>query len=120
MQSKYGELDIYSPLEMIYAMNTDCDQTDIFLLTSGVVLNTDQIIQLVASNSNEKRRLHTLGFGKDVDETLIKKCAANGFGNFNFIEGMSEIEYKVIDSLKNIGVNYKVLQNITFFDKDGN
>ena len=33
---------------------------------------------------------------------------------------MSEIEYKVIDSLTNIQLNYKVLHNITLYDKDGN
>ena len=32
---------------------------------------------------------------------------------------MSEIEYKVIDALTNIRLNYKVLQNVTLFDKNG-
>ena len=80
----------------------------------------DQIVQLVASNSDMNRRLHTFGISKNANETLIKKCAAKGFGNFYFIEEKSEMEYKVIDSLKNIQLNYRVLQNITFFDEGGN
>ena len=100
-------------------MNTDCNQSNIFLFTEGNVPNTDQIIQLVASNSNMNRRLHTFGISRNANEKLIKKCAAKGFGNFYFIEGKSEIEYKVIDSLTNNQLNYRVLQNITLFDKDG-
>ena len=101
-------------------MNTDCNQTNIFLLTEGKVSNTDQIVQLVASNSDMNRRLHTFGISKNANETLIKKCAAKGFGNFYFFEGKSEMEYKVIDSLTKIQLNYKFLQNFTLFDKDGN
>ena len=80
----------------------------------------DQIVQLVASNSDMNRRLHTFGISKNANETLIKKCAAKGFGNFYFIEEKSEMEYKVIDSLTKIQLNYKFLQNFTLFDKDGN
>ena len=53
-------------------MNTDCNQTDIFLLSGGAIFETNQIIQLVASNSNLKKRLHTFGIGSGADETLIK------------------------------------------------
>ena len=80
----------------------------------------DQIVRLVASNSDMNRRLHTFGISKNANETLIKKCAAKGFGNFYFIEGTSKLEYNVINSLTNIKLNYKVLKNITLFDKDGN
>ena len=101
-------------------MNTDCNQTNIFLFTSGTVSNTEQIVQLVASNSYMNRRLYTFGVSGNANETLIKKCAAKGFGNFYFIEGTSKLEYNVINSLTNIKLNYKVLKNITLFDKDGN
>ena len=74
---------------------------------------------MVSKNANLDRRLHTFGVGSGADETLIKKCASKGFGNFYFIDQMSEIEYKVIDALTNIRLNYKILQNITLFDKNG-
>ena len=119
-EADFGGTDIYSPLKKIYDMNTDCKETHTFLLTDGAVLNTSQIVRLVASNSSLERRLHTFGVGSGADETLIRKCASKGFGNFYFIQEMSEIEYKVIDSLTNIQLNYKVLHNITLFDKDGN
>ena len=100
-------------------MNTNCKETHTFLLTDGAVYNTNQIVQLVAQNSNLQRRLHTFGVGSGADETLIRKCASKGFGNFYFIEQMSEIEYKVIDSLTNIQLNYKVLHKINLLDKNG-
>ena len=74
---------------------------------------------MVSKNANLDRRLHTFGVGSGADETLIKKCASKGFGNFYFIDQMSEIEYKVIDALTNIRLNYKVLHNVTLFDKNG-
>ena len=73
-------------------MSTDCNQTIIFLFTQARVSNTDQIVQLVASNSYMNRRLHTFGVSRNANETLIKKCAAKGFGNFYFIEEKSEME----------------------------
>ena len=48
-------------------MNTDCNQTNIFLLTEGKVSNTDQIVQLVASNSDMNRRLHTFAISKNAN-----------------------------------------------------
>ena len=115
-QADFGGTDIYSPLKKIFDMNTDCKETHTFLLTDGAVYNTNQIVALVAQNSNLQRRLHTFGVGSGADEKLIRKCASKGFGNFYFIEEMSEIEYKVIDSLTNIQLDYKVLHNITLFD----
>ena len=100
-------------------MQIDCEETNIFLLTDGAVYNTNSIVQLVGRNSSLKRRVHTFGVGSGADETLIKKCASKGFGNFYFIQQMEEIEYKVIDSLTQIRLNYKVLQNIVFYDKNG-
>ena len=118
-EADFGGTDIFSPLNAIYAKHSECNETHTFLLTDGAVYNTNQIVQLVAKNSNLNRRLHTFGVGSGADEKLIRKCASKGFGNFYFIEEMSEIEYKVIDSLTNIQLNYKVLHNITLFDKNG-
>ena len=66
-------------------MPTDSKWTHIFLLTDGAVNNTNEIVQLVAKNASLDRRLHTFGVGNGADETLIKKCASKGFGNFYFI-----------------------------------
>ena len=87
--AKNGIDDIYSPLEKTYEMNTNCYQTNIFLLTLGRDFNTDQIFQLVASNSDINRRLHTFGITKTANETLLSKCAMMGLGNFYFIKEMS-------------------------------
>ena len=43
-EADFGGTDIYSPLEKIYNMSTDCNETHIFLLTDGAVMNTKEIV----------------------------------------------------------------------------
>ena len=81
----FGGTDIYSPLQGIFDMQTDCKETNIFLLTDGAVNNTNEIVNLVTKNASLDRRVHTFGVGNGADESLIKKCASKGFGNFYFI-----------------------------------
>ena len=115
-KADFGGLDIYTPLRTVLEMETDCKKTDIFLLTDGAVENANDIIALVEEECNLDRRVHTLGLGEGVDEKLIKKCAAKGFGNYYLIKDYANLEYKVIDALTQTQLNYLVLQNLVFLD----
>ena len=98
-KANYGGTNIYTPLKEILDYGEEFKERNIFLLTDGRVYNRNQIVSMVGKNCSPLRKLHTFGVGNGVDETLIKDCASKGFGNCYFIKDMSEIEYKVIDSL---------------------
>jgi len=71
----------------------------------------------VGSKCNIKQRLHTFGVGHGASEELIKQCAFKGFGQFYFIYNEEEIEECVISAISKTQLYYKVLQNVTLYDK---
>ena len=70
LDASYSGTDIYSPLKHIFDMGQpeDCIETQIFLLTAGDVHNFQEVVDMIASNSNSNHRLHTFGIGKSVNE----------------------------------------------------
>ena len=64
------------------------------------------------------KRLHTFGLGEQVDEKLIKKAAAKGFGHFYLIRELKDIEFKVIDSLRKPLLDYLVLSDLVLYDEN--
>ena len=89
------------------------------MLTDGAIWDTQQCVRLVQSKCTFKQRLHTFGVGHGASEELIKQCAFKGFGHFYFIYNEAEIEERVVTALSKTRLDYKIIQNASLFDKNG-
>lgn len=120
-QADFGGTEILAPLEAIFKMSKPKkdQETHILLLTDGAVHNTAEIVELIAKNATLTTRVHTFGVGNGADEALIKRSAYAGFGQYYFIFNENEIEEKVIMSLTNTHLNYRVLTKLKILDAKG-
>ena len=66
LDASYSGTDIFSPLMHIYKMGQPQDviETHVFLMTAGDVHNIQDVVNLIASQTNSNHKLHTFGIGK--------------------------------------------------------
>lgn len=95
----------------------------IFLFTDGVVnrgvsnlLEIGEIVKLIHSNFGIN--LTTFGFGSKFDETLMRLVAAEGKGDYFYIDGVSDLHYKVSKGLEVLQSLFAINANIYFFGVD--
>ena len=69
------------------------------MLTDGEVSNTDEVINLVRSNSNTSR-VFSLGIGESVSHHLVEGIARAGKGTAQFVKGGPDMSVKVMKQLK--------------------
>ena len=119
--SNFGGTMIYEPLNDIFSRSipADCQQSHIYLLTDGAIWDTEKVVNLVGSKSSITQRVHTFGVGHGADEQLIKRVAFKGFGHFYFIYNEEELEERVVSAISKTRLNYKVLQNVSLQDVNG-
>lgn len=112
--ANFGGTQIYQPLADIFAKGkpSDCHASHIYLLTDGAIWDTQQVVELVESNSNIFQRVHTFGVGSGASEELIKNVAFKGNGHYYFIYEESELEEKVVLALSKTRFSYQILQKV--------
>ena len=68
MQADLGGTDIYNPLHKILTEKViDSYPRQIFLLTDGQVIDTERVLEMVASNCKYSR-VHSIGIGNGCSE----------------------------------------------------
>lgn len=99
MSADLGGTEIYSPLENILKSKViEGYPKQVFLLTDGQVLDTENVIDLVRKNVKYSR-VHTIGIGSGVSEALIIGCAQKGKGQHIFIREGEDPSNKIIQLL---------------------
>lgn len=97
-----GGTELLQPLRLIFGQPISEDfERRIVLLTDGQVCNTEEVIELVASNcSAANAALYTLGVGPGVSHALVEGLADAGRGSAEFAAHGERLEPKVIRQLQ--------------------
>jgi von Willebrand factor type A domain len=81
-----GGTEILEPLKKIYSETSNNDYPRyIFLLTDGEVSNTEEVIDLIRSNT-DSTKVYSVGIGSSCSKELIKGAAEAGQGKCEFVE----------------------------------
>jgi ubiquitin/uncharacterized protein YegL len=89
----------------------------VFLLTDGCVYNTKEVAHLVKKN-NTLAEVYTLGIGNGCSTELIRSCAKNGNGKYEFVQDSNNISFKVV-SLLNASVSPRIFNFQLTYQMDG-
>jgi len=93
--------DMISPLKQILAMESIPEyHRQIFIISSGQVENSDEIIDLIKWNAHQSR-VFAVGIGTAVSHNLVEGIARAGRGTSAFVRDSESIERKILEQLKN-------------------
>lgn len=101
MTANLGGTEILRPLQWVFSQPAvKGHPRQLFLLSDGMVANTDDVIQLVRKQSGTTR-CFTFGIGSGVSTALIKGVAREGKGTAEFVSDQDDRQQtKVIRALK--------------------
>lgn len=101
MTANLGGTEILQPLQWVFSQPAvKGHPRQLFLLSDGMVANTDDVIQLVRKQSGTTR-CFTFGIGSGVSTALIKGVARAGKGTAEFVSDQDDHQQtKVIRALK--------------------
>lgn len=101
MTANLGGTEILQPLQWVFSQPAvKGHPRQLFLLSDGMVANTDDVIQLVRKQSGTTR-CFTFGIGSGVSTALIKGVAREGKGTAEFVSDQDDRQQtKVIRALK--------------------
>ena len=101
MNADMGGTEILGPLKHIFESMTRRDNypRQLFVLTDGMVSNTQAVINLVKTHANHTR-LFAFGIGTGVSTSLVKGIARAGKGKAEFVTGSDRLQPKIISCLK--------------------
>ncbi|XP_078454778.1 von Willebrand factor A domain-containing protein 5A-like isoform X2 [Lampetra planeri] len=95
-----GGTNILEPLADIYRQPCKPEHPrKLFLLTDGMVRNTEGVIEKVKNHSMD-HRCFAFGIGRDVSTLLIKEVARVGKGLSEFVTSSNRLQAKVLRMLK--------------------
>ena len=101
MNADMGGTEMLGPLKHIFESMTRRDNypRQLFVLTDGMVSNTQAVINLVKTHANHTR-LFAFGIGTGVSTSLVKGIARAGKGKAEFVTGSDRLQPKIISCLK--------------------
>ena len=101
MDADMGGTEIMRPLKHIFENMTRKENypRQLFVLTDGMVSNTQAVIKLVKAHANHTR-LFAFGIGTGVSTSLVKGIARAGKGKAEFVTGSDRLQPKIISCLK--------------------
>ena len=95
----YGGTKLLKPLERIFKSkkydNINLGR-NLFILTDGDVDNSNACLRIISYNS-KMYKFHTFGIGSDYNKKFIKNAGKNG--SYNFVNDISNLKTKVIETL---------------------
>ena len=95
----YGGTNLLKPLEIVFGSKKYDNINlcrNLFILTDGIVDNSKTCLKYIENNSSNYR-VHSFGIGYDYEKDFIKKAGKNG--SYNFVNNVSNLKQKVIESL---------------------
>ena len=95
----YGGTNLLKPLERIFKSkkydNINLGR-NLFILTDGDVDNSKACLRIISYNS-KLYKFHTFGIGSDYNKKFIQNAGKNG--SYNFVNDISNLKSKVIETL---------------------
>ena len=95
----YGGTKLLKPLERIFKSkkydNINLGR-NLFILTDGDVDNSNACLRIISYNS-KMYKFHTFGIGSDYNKKFIQNAGKNG--SYNFVNDISNLKTKVIETL---------------------
>ena len=95
----YGGTNLLKPLDVIFSSKKYDNINlcrNLFILTDGIVNNSKSCLKYIEKHTNIYR-VHSFGIGHNYEKNFIKKAGKSG--SYNFVDNISNLKEKVIESL---------------------
>ena len=114
-----GGTHILEPMEEIFAATPLGDLRRLIVLTDGLVVNTQAVIQLAKVHSGHTQ-VFSIGIGDGVSHALVNGLARSGGGTAEYVTLGEHVSDKVSRQLSRALSPHDVSVTIEFFDQESN
>jgi len=95
-----GGTELFNSLKKVFLLKKqDNYPRNVFILTDGDISNTEQVLELIAKNT-EQFRVYTIGIGNGCSRQLIIEGANVGKGSYEFIADNEKTNEKIVSLLQ--------------------